>query len=68
VILSTILSFEDAPVMRRAFWGLLTLLGLTAAAELNTIVIDSELNVKYDHSVNSSVEIIFLFSDAKQVN
>jgi hypothetical protein len=48
--------------------ALLWLLGVPVASGLTTIVVDNiTLGEKYHHFVNSSVEIIFIFSNATQV-
>jgi len=51
-----------------AFWALFGLLGVAAAADLTTIVVNSTLHMHYNNFVNSSVEIVYLFSDAKEVS
>lgn len=52
-----------------AVLALAWLLGAPVASGLTTIVVDNiTLNTTYTHFVNSSVEIIFIFSNVTQVN
>jgi hypothetical protein len=54
--------------MLGALLALVWLLGVPVASGLTTIVLDNlELGVQYNHFVNSSVEIIFIFSNVTQV-
>jgi len=54
--------------MLRALLALVWLLGVPVASGLTTIVVDNiSLGQHYDHFVNSSVEIIFIFSNVTQV-
>ncbi|XP_059480473.1 SID1 transmembrane family member 1-like [Neocloeon triangulifer] len=52
----------------KVLWTLTLLLGVSAAADLTAIVINSQLGEKYLQEVNSTAEIIFLFSNVSQVS